>query len=256
MRAMVLETLGPLDRRFAAAPTGGSSRSRPGHGELLIEVQTCGVCHTELDEIEGRMPPPRLPIVLGHQVVGRVAALGRGSARSGRAIASASPGSSPPAGVRILPERRGEPLRALPRDRSRRPRRLCRADDRARGVRASHPRARSRMPRPPRSLRRRDRLPVVAVDRPEGRPEPGADRLRRLGAPGPQDGAPPLSPHAGLRLRPRGGGAGVRPGTRCGLGRRHRRRVPRAAARDHRHDARPGPRSSRPSRTSSRAGGW
>jgi propanol-preferring alcohol dehydrogenase len=44
--------------------------------ELLIEVHTCGVCHTELDEIEGRLPPPRLPIVLGHQVVGRVAALG------------------------------------------------------------------------------------------------------------------------------------------------------------------------------------
>jgi propanol-preferring alcohol dehydrogenase len=35
-------------------------------------VFTCGVCHTELDEIEGRTPPPRLPIVLGHQVVGRV----------------------------------------------------------------------------------------------------------------------------------------------------------------------------------------
>ncbi len=48
----------------------------PAQGELLIDVQTCGVCHTELDEIEGRMPPPRLPIVLGHQVVGRVAGLG------------------------------------------------------------------------------------------------------------------------------------------------------------------------------------
>src|SRR5262249_23162773 len=47
-----------------------------GGGELLIRVQTCGVCHTELDEIEGRTPPPRLPIVLGHQVVGRVDAIG------------------------------------------------------------------------------------------------------------------------------------------------------------------------------------
>ena len=47
----------------------------PTEGELLIKVHTCGVCHTELDEIEGRMPPARLPIVLGHQVVGRVAAL-------------------------------------------------------------------------------------------------------------------------------------------------------------------------------------
>ena len=48
----------------------------PGDGEILIRVSACGVCHTELDEIEGRLPPPRLPIVLGHQVVGRVAALG------------------------------------------------------------------------------------------------------------------------------------------------------------------------------------
>ena len=42
-------------------------------GEVLVEVSVCGVCHTELDEIEGRVPPPRLPIVLGHQVIGVVA---------------------------------------------------------------------------------------------------------------------------------------------------------------------------------------
>jgi alcohol dehydrogenase, propanol-preferring len=40
--------------------------------ELLIRVLTCGICHTELDEIEGRTPPPSLPIVPGHQVVGHV----------------------------------------------------------------------------------------------------------------------------------------------------------------------------------------
>ncbi len=50
----------------------------PGKGEILIRVSRCGVCHTELDEIEGRTPPPRLPVVLGHQVVGRVEALGPG----------------------------------------------------------------------------------------------------------------------------------------------------------------------------------
>ena len=43
-----------------------------------MRVSVCGVCHTELDEIEGRTPPPQLPVVLGHQVVGRVAALGAG----------------------------------------------------------------------------------------------------------------------------------------------------------------------------------
>jgi propanol-preferring alcohol dehydrogenase len=48
----------------------------PGRHEVLLEVTACGVCHTELDEIEGRAPPPRLPVVLGHEVVGRVVALG------------------------------------------------------------------------------------------------------------------------------------------------------------------------------------
>ena len=46
--------------------------------EVLLQVLACGVCHTELDEIEGRTPPPRLPVILGHQVVGRVVALGAG----------------------------------------------------------------------------------------------------------------------------------------------------------------------------------
>jgi alcohol dehydrogenase, propanol-preferring len=41
-----------------------------GPGELLIKVSVCGVCHTELDEIEGRTPPPKFPVILGHQVVG------------------------------------------------------------------------------------------------------------------------------------------------------------------------------------------
>jgi len=52
----------------------------PGPSDLLLEVKVCGVCHTELDEIEGRTPPRRLPVVLGHQVVGTV--LARGSAVS------------------------------------------------------------------------------------------------------------------------------------------------------------------------------
>ncbi|HXD09042.1 MAG TPA: zinc-dependent alcohol dehydrogenase family protein [Anaerolineales bacterium] len=38
--------------------------------EVLVHITRCGVCHTELDEIEGRTPPPHLPVVLGHQVVG------------------------------------------------------------------------------------------------------------------------------------------------------------------------------------------
>jgi D-arabinose 1-dehydrogenase-like Zn-dependent alcohol dehydrogenase len=49
----------------------------PGNGDILIRVAACGVCHTELDEIEGRMPPPGFPIIPGHQVVGFVEKIGR-----------------------------------------------------------------------------------------------------------------------------------------------------------------------------------
>ncbi|MCU0962310.1 MAG: alcohol dehydrogenase catalytic domain-containing protein [Pirellulaceae bacterium] len=53
----------------------------PGAGELLIQVSACGVCHTELDEIEGRTAPPRLPVIPGHEVVGRVVGCGEGVTR-------------------------------------------------------------------------------------------------------------------------------------------------------------------------------
>ncbi|MBM4273901.1 MAG: zinc-dependent alcohol dehydrogenase family protein [Deltaproteobacteria bacterium] len=53
----------------------------PGDGEILIRVSVCGVCHTELDEIEGRTPPARFPMILGHQVVGRVEETGRNAPR-------------------------------------------------------------------------------------------------------------------------------------------------------------------------------
>ncbi|MGA1846419.1 zinc-dependent alcohol dehydrogenase family protein [Deferribacter abyssi] len=45
--------------------------------EILIKVNTCGVCHTELDEIEGRTPPSSLPMIPGHQVVGKVVKKGK-----------------------------------------------------------------------------------------------------------------------------------------------------------------------------------
>jgi len=59
---------------FEQNPTPLSFEEMPepeiGKGEVLLRVTRCGVCHTELDEIEGRTPPPLLPVVLGHQVVG------------------------------------------------------------------------------------------------------------------------------------------------------------------------------------------
>jgi propanol-preferring alcohol dehydrogenase len=76
---MILNALGPLADDPAPLQLADVPDPVPAAGELLIDVQTCGVCHTELDEIEGRTPPPRLPIILGHQVVGRVAALGEGA---------------------------------------------------------------------------------------------------------------------------------------------------------------------------------
>jgi propanol-preferring alcohol dehydrogenase len=81
MKAMVLDAItnlaeNPRPLRMAELPT-----PEPGSGEILIKVLTCGVCHTELDEIEGRTPPPALPVVLGHQVVGLVEENGPGAAR-------------------------------------------------------------------------------------------------------------------------------------------------------------------------------
>src|SRR5690242_21003999 len=79
MRAMILKALGSLTDNPAPLQLADIPDPVPAEGELLIEVQTCGVCHTELDEIEGRTPPPRLPVVLGHQIVGRVETLGEDS---------------------------------------------------------------------------------------------------------------------------------------------------------------------------------
>jgi alcohol dehydrogenase, propanol-preferring len=76
MRAMVLDALGPIEQNSTPLRLSERPDPVPDDGELLLKVQTCGVCHTELDEIEGRTPPPELPIVLGHQVVGRVESIG------------------------------------------------------------------------------------------------------------------------------------------------------------------------------------
>ena len=76
MKAMVLDRI--YDMRGNAAPLRLANLPDPfpREREVLVKVITCGVCHTELDEIEGRTPPPRFPVVLGHQVVGRVQAVG------------------------------------------------------------------------------------------------------------------------------------------------------------------------------------
>lgn len=53
----------------------------PGPGEVRVKVLSCGVCHTEIDEIEGRVPPSSFPMVPGHEVVGVVDGKGQGAER-------------------------------------------------------------------------------------------------------------------------------------------------------------------------------
>jgi alcohol dehydrogenase, propanol-preferring len=81
MKAMVISRIVSLDEDVAPLDLVELPIPQPAANELRIKVSACGVCHTELDEIEGRTAPPRLPVVPGHEVVGRVDALGAGSVR-------------------------------------------------------------------------------------------------------------------------------------------------------------------------------
>ncbi len=76
MKAMVLRRLAPLTAGEGPLDACDWPEPEIGDGEALIRVSVCGVCHTELDEIEGRLVPPVIPVILGHQAVGRVVALG------------------------------------------------------------------------------------------------------------------------------------------------------------------------------------
>lgn len=81
MKAMVLNQIGPLEQNKTPLSLATLPDPQPKDNEVLIQVTACGVCHTELDEIEGRTPPSHLPMVLGHQVVGRVIERGRNAHR-------------------------------------------------------------------------------------------------------------------------------------------------------------------------------
>jgi propanol-preferring alcohol dehydrogenase len=77
MRAMLLERIGePLVAAELPEP-------RPGPGQLLVAVHTCGVCRTDLHVADGDLPEPKLPLVPGHQVVGEVVEVGEGVERFG-----------------------------------------------------------------------------------------------------------------------------------------------------------------------------
>jgi len=74
MRAMMLESArAPLVARERPLPP-------PGAGEILVEVAACGVCRTDLHVVDGELDNPKLPLVPGHEIVGRVVELGSGVA--------------------------------------------------------------------------------------------------------------------------------------------------------------------------------
>jgi len=79
MKAMILERICDLGECSEPLRLVELPDPEPGDGEILLRVSACGVCHTELDEIEGRTPPPALPVVPGHQVVGKVEKSGPGA---------------------------------------------------------------------------------------------------------------------------------------------------------------------------------
>ena len=78
MKAQILRRTSPIEGRpleLVELPV-----PKPKAKEILVKIAVCGVCHTELDEIEGRIQP-KLPVVLGHEIVGRVEGLGPGATR-------------------------------------------------------------------------------------------------------------------------------------------------------------------------------
>lgn len=78
MKAMLLTRIHDLQVEREPLVLREMPDPEPDAGEVLLKVSACGVCHTELDEIEGRTPPPQFPVILGHQVVGHVMARGHG----------------------------------------------------------------------------------------------------------------------------------------------------------------------------------
>jgi propanol-preferring alcohol dehydrogenase len=75
MRAMLLEKIGePLVARDVSAP-------RPAAHQLLVRIAACAVCRTDLHIIDGELPQPKLPLILGHEIVGRVEAIGESVAQ-------------------------------------------------------------------------------------------------------------------------------------------------------------------------------
>ena len=72
MHAMVLKKIG------AALEWTELADPQPGSGEIRVKVSTCGVCRTDLHVVDGELPDPKVPIIPGHEIVGRIDLLGAG----------------------------------------------------------------------------------------------------------------------------------------------------------------------------------
>ncbi|MDQ1278156.1 MAG: alcohol dehydrogenase, propanol-preferring [Thermodesulfobacteriota bacterium] len=81
MRALFLKKICDLRTERHPLTLGHAPEPRAGDDEIIVKVGVCGVCHTELDEIEGRTPPLFFPMIPGHQVVGQVVEKGTGVVR-------------------------------------------------------------------------------------------------------------------------------------------------------------------------------
>lgn len=77
MKAMLLNSITDLKYNREPLTMSDIPIPEPAANEVLLKVSACGVCHTELDEIEGRTPPPVLPVIPGHQVIGMVENTGK-----------------------------------------------------------------------------------------------------------------------------------------------------------------------------------
>lgn len=76
MQAMILKRVAPIEKK--PLELEDIPIPQPGVGQIRVKISACGVCHTELDEIEGRLAS-QIPVIPGHQIVGTVEALGKGA---------------------------------------------------------------------------------------------------------------------------------------------------------------------------------
>ena len=76
MKALLLNNTTDIRSNPKPLDLAEISEPSPKQNEVLIKVSTCGICHTELDEIEGRTPPAFYPMILGHQAVGTIIRIG------------------------------------------------------------------------------------------------------------------------------------------------------------------------------------